>query len=94
MNNAGIGGASALIGDYPDDSWDKVIEVNLNSIFHNLKAQLPAIAANGGGAVVNVASILGSVGFAELVGVRDGEARRRRAHEERGRSSTPTREFA
>ena len=64
VNNAGIGGASALIGDYPDDSWDKVIGVNLTSIFHNLKAQLPAIAANGGGAVVNVASILGSVGFA------------------------------
>jgi len=64
VNNAGIGGASALIGDYPDDSWDKVIGVNLSSIFHNLKAQLPAIAANGGGAVVNVASILGSVGFA------------------------------
>lgn len=64
VNNAGIAGASALIGDYPDESWDRVIGVNLSSIFHNLKAQLPAIAANGGGAVVNVASILGSVGFA------------------------------
>ena len=64
VNNAGIGGASALIGDYPDESWDRVIGVNLSSIFHNLTAQLPAIAANGGGAVVNVASILGSVGFA------------------------------
>ncbi|WP_350348830.1 SDR family NAD(P)-dependent oxidoreductase [Agromyces sp. G08B096] len=64
VNNAGIGGAAALVGDYPDDSWDKVIGINLNSIFHNLKAQLPAIAANGGGAVVNIASILGSVGFA------------------------------
>ena len=64
VNNAGIGGASALIGDYPDDSWAKVIDINLNSIFHGMKRQLPAIAANGGGAVVNVASILGSVGFA------------------------------
>ncbi|MRG59426.1 SDR family oxidoreductase [Agromyces sp. CFH 90414] len=64
VNNAGIGGAAALIGDYPDDSWEKVIAVNLSSIFRNLKAQLPAIAANGGGAVVNIASILGSVGFA------------------------------
>ena len=46
VNNAGIGGASALIGDYPDESWDKVISVNLSSVFHNMKAQLPAIAAN------------------------------------------------
>ena len=64
VNNAGIGGATALIGDYPDDSWAKVIDINLSSIFHGMKRQLPAIAANGGGAVVNVASILGSVGFA------------------------------
>ena len=64
VNNAGIGGAATLIGDYPDDSWAKVIDINLNSIFHGMKRQLPAIAANGGGAIVNVASILGSVGFA------------------------------
>ena len=64
VNNAGIGGPSALIGEYPDDAWAKVIDVNLNSIFHGMKRQLPAIAANGGGAVVNIASILGSVGFA------------------------------
>jgi len=64
VNNAGIGGASTLIGDYPDDSWAKVIDINLNSIFHGMKRQLPAIAANGGGSIVNVASILGSVGFA------------------------------
>ena len=64
VNNAGIGGAAALIGEYPDDSWAKVIDINLNSIFHGMKRQLPAIAANGGGAVVNIASILGTVGFA------------------------------
>ena len=64
VNNAGIGGPSVLIGEYPDDGWAKVIDVNLNSIFHGMKRQLPAIAANGGGAVVNIASILGSVGFA------------------------------
>jgi NAD(P)-dependent dehydrogenase (short-subunit alcohol dehydrogenase family) len=64
VNNAGIGGASALVGDYPDESWAKVIDINLNSIFHGMKRQLPAIAANGGGAIVNIASILGSVGFA------------------------------
>lgn len=63
VNNAGIGGEAALIGDYSLDSWRKVIEINLNAVFYGLKFQLPAIAANGGGAIVNMASVLGSVGF-------------------------------
>ena len=64
VNNAGIGGAAALIGDYPVESWDKVLDVNLSSIFRGMRAQLPAMVKNGGGSIVNVASILGSVGFA------------------------------
>ncbi|MGR0221437.1 SDR family NAD(P)-dependent oxidoreductase [Agromyces sp. ZXT2-6] len=64
VNNAGIGGAAAPIGEYPIDSWDKVIDVNLSSIFRGMRAQLPAIVENGGGSIVNIASILGSVGFA------------------------------
>jgi NAD(P)-dependent dehydrogenase (short-subunit alcohol dehydrogenase family) len=64
VNNAGIGGPSTMLGDYPVDGWDKVISVNLNSVFLGMRAQLPAIVANGGGSIVNVASILGSVGFA------------------------------
>jgi len=63
VNNAGIGGDAATIGDYPLESWRKVIEVNLNAVFYGLKAQLPVMAANGGGAVVNMASVLGSVGI-------------------------------
>ena len=65
VNNAGIGGASAPVGEYPLDSWRQVIEVNQNAVFYGLRAQLPAMAAvGGGGAIVNVASILGTVGFA------------------------------
>ncbi|KZE95191.1 Levodione reductase [Agromyces sp. NDB4Y10] len=64
VNNAGIGGPAAPIGEYPVDGWDKVIAVNLSSVFLGMRAQLPAIVENGGGAVVNIASILGSVGFA------------------------------
>ncbi len=63
VNNAGIGGAAATVGDYPIDSWQKVIEVNLNAVFYGLKHQLPAIAANGGGSIINMASVLGSVGI-------------------------------
>jgi len=63
VNNAGIGGAMAPVGEYPLESWRQVIDVNLNGVMYGMRAQLPAIAANGGGAVVNIASILGSVGF-------------------------------
>ncbi|WP_243228835.1 SDR family NAD(P)-dependent oxidoreductase [Microbacterium sp. CIAB417] len=64
VNNAGIGGATAPTADYEDSAWDKVIAINLNAVFRNMKAQIPSILANGGGSVVNIASILGSVGFA------------------------------
>jgi NAD(P)-dependent dehydrogenase (short-subunit alcohol dehydrogenase family) len=64
VNNAGIGGPAARIGDYPVDAWRKVVEIDLNAVFYGLRAQLPAMAANGGGAIVNMASVLGSVGIA------------------------------
>lgn len=63
VNNAGIGGDQSLIGDYSLDSWRRVIEVNLNAVFYGLRAQLPSMAENGGGSIINMASILGSVGF-------------------------------
>jgi len=63
VNNAGIGGETATIGDYSLDGWRKVIDVNLSAVFYGLKFQLGAIADNGGGAIVNMASILGAVGF-------------------------------
>lgn len=64
VNNAGIGGADAPVGEYPIDSWRKVVEVNLNAVFYGIRAQVPAIAANGGGGIVTMASVLGSVGIA------------------------------
>lgn len=63
-NNAGIGGASALLADYPLDAWDQVIRVNLSGVFYGMKQQIPAMLLNGGGAIVNTASILGTVGMA------------------------------
>ncbi|MGB3829052.1 MAG: SDR family oxidoreductase [Ornithinimicrobium sp.] len=63
VNNAGIGGAAALIGEYPLESWHKVLDVNLSAAMYGMRAQLPVMAANGGGSIVNMASILGSLGF-------------------------------
>ncbi len=64
VNNAGIGGPNETVGDYPVDAWRKVIDVNLNAVFYGVRVQAPAMAAHGGGAIVNMASVLGSVGIA------------------------------
>jgi short-subunit dehydrogenase len=64
VNNAGIGGPAALTGDYPIDGWEKVISVNLNGVFYGMRYQIPALLKAGGGSIVNIASILGQVGFA------------------------------
>lgn len=63
VNNAGIGGPSAPVGEYPLDGWDRVIAVNLSGVFYGMRYQLPAIEAAGGGSITNIASILGQVGF-------------------------------
>ncbi|MCB1980174.1 MAG: SDR family oxidoreductase [Burkholderiaceae bacterium] len=63
-NNAGIGGPQAPTADYPLDGWAQVIGVNLSGVFYGMKYQLPAMLKNGGGSIVNMASILGAVGFA------------------------------
>lgn len=63
-NNAGIGGPSAPTGEYPLDGWEKVISVNLNGVFYGMRYQIPAMLKAGEGAIVNIASILGQVGFA------------------------------
>ena len=65
VNNAGIGGPQGRTADYPLDGWDRVIAVNLTGVFYCMRAEIPAMLANGGGSIVNMSSILGTVGFAE-----------------------------
>ena len=65
VNNAGIGGAQAPVGEYPLEEWRKVMAVNLDGVFYGMRYQIPAMERAGGGAIVNMASILGSVGFAQ-----------------------------
>lgn len=63
VNNAGIGGPSAPLGDYDIEAWHKVLDVDLHSVFYCMKYELAAIEASGGGAIVNMSSILGTNGF-------------------------------
>jgi NAD(P)-dependent dehydrogenase (short-subunit alcohol dehydrogenase family) len=68
VNNAGITGDLAPLADYSLEGWDKVISVNLSSVFYGMKYQIPAMLRSGGGSIVNIASILGSVAARDSAG--------------------------
>lgn len=63
-NNAGIGGEQNPTADYSIDGWQQLIAVNLSGVFYCMKYELRAMLKTGGGSIVNMASILGHVGFA------------------------------
>jgi NAD(P)-dependent dehydrogenase (short-subunit alcohol dehydrogenase family) len=62
--NAGIGGEQKPTAEYSDAGWHQVIGVNLDGVFYTQRAGIQAMKRNGGGSVINMASILGMVGFA------------------------------
>jgi NAD(P)-dependent dehydrogenase (short-subunit alcohol dehydrogenase family) len=63
VNNAGIGGKPAPIGELDLDDWDKVIDINLNGVLYGMRYQIPAMLEAGAekAAIVNISSIHGSV---------------------------------
>jgi NAD(P)-dependent dehydrogenase (short-subunit alcohol dehydrogenase family) len=63
-NNAGIAGEQNPLADYSLEGWDRLISINLSGVFYCMKYEIPAMLAAGGGSIVNMASILGHVGFA------------------------------
>ena len=62
INNAGITGINETVAEYPLNEWDKVIKLNLNSVFYCCKAVVPHMAKNNYGRIVNIASIAGKEG--------------------------------
>lgn len=63
VNNAGIGGKQAPAGETDLDSWDQVIDVNLNGVLYGMRFQIPAMLETGAAAsaIVNMASVHGTV---------------------------------
>lgn len=62
FNNAGILGRMGVPLDRLSvDDWDRMLAVNLSSVFHCMKCQIPAMLANGSGAIVNMASVAGLI---------------------------------
>jgi len=63
VNSAGTSGVRKNTAEYPLDDWHHVMNVNLNGVFYCMKHEIPAMQQRGGGAIVNIASVLGSVGL-------------------------------
>ena len=62
INNAGMAGMNTTVAKYPIDEWNKVINLNLNSVFYCCKAVVPFMEKNNYGRIVNIASIAGKEG--------------------------------
>lgn len=63
VNNAGVAGGNRPFVEVTEETFDRVIAVNLKGVFLGMKYEIPAMLDRGGGAIVNVSSTVGLVGF-------------------------------
>jgi NAD(P)-dependent dehydrogenase (short-subunit alcohol dehydrogenase family) len=57
FNNAGVGVPPHPVADFPEADFDLVVRVNLKGVFYAVAAEVKAMTANGGGAIVNTSSV-------------------------------------
>ena len=62
VNNAGIAGPNHKTWEYPNNEWQKVIDIDLTGVFYCCKYVVPEMIKNNYGRIVNVASIAGKEG--------------------------------
>ena len=60
VNNAGIQHVSPLV-EFPEDAWDRVMNINLKALYLTSKKCIPGMVERGYGRVLNVASVHGKV---------------------------------
>ena len=63
FNNAGIEGPSAKLANYDEDAWERVIAIDLTSVYLGMKYVIPHMLQQGGGVILSTASVAGMVGF-------------------------------
>ena len=63
FNNAGIEGPSAKLANYDEDAWERVIAIDLTSVYLGMKYVIPEMIQQGGGVILSTASVAGMVGF-------------------------------
>ena len=61
VNNAGVVRVAPVV-DESDDGWHTTMAVNSTGVFYGMRAAIPAMRRNGGGSIINIASIYGPVG--------------------------------
>jgi NAD(P)-dependent dehydrogenase (short-subunit alcohol dehydrogenase family) len=66
-NIAGIGGPLISSEEYPIEDWRTVIDINLSGVYYSVRAELRHMLANGGGSIVNMASIFSVVARDSMV---------------------------
>ncbi|MBC7347740.1 MAG: SDR family oxidoreductase [Clostridia bacterium] len=68
VNNAGVAllGQDGPVAEVSEETWEKVININLKGVYLGMKYALPQMVAQGGGVIINTASIAGLVGFPGL----------------------------
>lgn len=62
VNSAGVTGPNAKLWDYPVDEWQKVIQINLNGLFHCCREVVPEMRKRNYGRIINIASVAGKDG--------------------------------
>ncbi|UZF48400.1 SDR family NAD(P)-dependent oxidoreductase [Rhodococcus rhodochrous] len=61
-NNAGVEGSHVPLAEIDIDDWKRVIDVDVSSVFYSMRAEIPQMLKQGGGAIVNTASASGLIG--------------------------------
>lgn len=62
VNNAGVNGPVLPSWEYPLEAWRRVLDIDLDGVFHGVRAAVPHMRAQGYGRIVNIASIAGKEG--------------------------------
>jgi NAD(P)-dependent dehydrogenase (short-subunit alcohol dehydrogenase family) len=62
FNNAGIEGSTLPVVEYEEEVWDRIIDINLKGVWLCMKYEIPEMLKQGGGAIVNTASVAALIG--------------------------------
>jgi len=66
VNNAGIAGVNKPTHEITEEEWDHLMAVNVKGVFFCTKHAIPFLKARGGGSIINLSSIYGIIGAADL----------------------------
>lgn len=60
FNNAGISGETKALAETTEEEWDRMIAINLSSVYHCMRFQIPKMLESGGGVIINTSSVCGA----------------------------------